>query len=259
MKAFLAITRVTLRQLLGGKRLLLFGLLALLPPVVMLLASRDLAEVGEFGLLTPASSPVVDAFHDAPIAIVFLIVLPVVSLILGASTLGDERRDRTLSFLMLRPLRRSVITGAKLFAAWLGTTSIVSVSAALAAAVVGLRIGDWSYVGPVALAAAVSALAYTAVFMVLGYFTSRAVLLGLVYVFIWENGITFAAVSLANVSLFRIGLSAYGGLVPESLSELDEVLGSVAPGAGGAIAKALVIAVLAVFGSASLLRRRDLL
>ena len=248
MKAFLAITRVTLRQLLGGKRLLAFGLLALVPAVVMFLASRDLTETA-----------VVERFHEAPVAIVFLIVLPVVALILGASALGDERRDGTLSFLILRPLPRSSIAAAKLFAAWAGTTAIVGTSAALAAAVVGIRIGDWSYIAPAAFAAAVSALAYSAVFLLLGYFTSRAVLLGLVYVFIWENGVTFAAASLANVSLFRIGLSAYAGLVPESLVQLDEVLGSVAPGAGGAVAKVLVVAVLAVLAAGSLLRRRDLL
>ncbi len=248
MRAFLAITRVTLRQLLGGKRLIAFGLLALLPAVVTWLASRDLTETA-----------VIERFHEAPIAIVFLIVLPVVSLILGASALGDERRDATLSFLTLRPLPRTVIAGAKLFAAWVGTTAIVGVSAALAAVVVGVRSGDWSFVFPVVFAAAVSALAYCSVFLLLGYFTSRAVLLGLVYVFIWENGVTFAAAALANVSLFRIGLSAYAGLIPESLVQLDEVLGSVAPGAGGAAAKVLVIAVLAVLAAGSLLRRRDLL
>lgn len=251
MTAFLAIVRVTLRQLLGGKRLIGFGLLALLPSVVMFFSTR-----------TASDRAVIDRFHDAPIGIVFLIVLPVVSLIIGSSALGDERRDATLSFLILRPLPRSVIAAAKLFAAWVSTTALVGVSAALAAAVVGIRAGDWSFVFPVAFAAAVAALAYCAVFLLLGYFTSRAVLLGLVYVFIWENGITFASAALANVSLFRIGLSAYAGLLSQSqrhLGDLGEVLGSVAPGAGGAAAKAIVIAIVAIGAAASVLRRRDLL
>ena len=248
MTAFFAVVRVTLRQLLGGKRLIAFGLLSLLPSVVMWLSTR-----------TASGRGVVDRFHDAPLVIVFLIVLPVVSLILGASALGDERRDGTLSFLILRPVPRSLIAGAKLVAAWLATTAIVGTAAGLAATVVGIRIGDWSLVAPAVFSAAISALAYCSVFLLLGYFTSRAVLLGLVYVFIWENGITFAAASLANVSLFRIGLSAYAGLVPRSLTQLHEALGSVTPGAGGAAAKAVIIAIVAMAAAGTLLRRRDLL
>ena len=248
MTAFLAVTRVAFRQLLGGKRLIAFGLLSLLPATVMWLSTRTASDLA-----------VVNRFHDAPLVIVFLIVLPVVSLILGASALGDERRDGTLSFLFLRPVPRWLIAAAKLAAAWIATTAIVGTAAGMAAAVVGIRAGDWSLVVPAVFAAAVSALAYCSVFLLLGYFTSRAVLLGLVYVFIWENGITFAAASLANVSLFRIGLSAYAGLVPRSLTQLADALGSVTPGAGGAAAKAVVIAVVTVAAAGWLLRRRDLL
>jgi ABC-2 type transport system permease protein len=247
MRGFFAITRVALRQLLGGKRLALFGVLALMPPVVMWFSSANLPE-----------NDVSDAFNEAPIAIVFLIVLPVVALVLGAGSLGDERRDGTLSFLLLRPLPRTVVSGAKLFSAWLATTGIVGTSAGLGAAVVGVRAGDWAFVGPVLLGVAVAALAYCAAFMLLGYFSARAVLIGLVYVFIWENGISAASPSLANVSLWRIGVSAYVGLAPGPISDIDEILGSVAPGAGGAIAKTLVIAALVIAATGALLRRRDL-
>jgi ABC-2 type transport system permease protein len=249
MRAFIAITRLTLRQLLGGKRLIGLGLLALVPTAVTWLVTANLSD-----------RAVAERFHDAPLAIVFLIVVPVVSLILGAAPLGDERRDGTLSFLILRPLPRSLIVGAKLLAAWLATTLIVGGSGALAASVVGVRIGDWSFVGPTVIAIGIAVLAYCAVFLLLGYFTARAVLIGLVYVFIWENGISLAAASLANVSLMRIGLSAYVGMVPEAPSYgLDEeVLGVVAPGVGGALAKALIVAAVVVLFTARQLRRRDL-
>lgn len=249
MRAFSAVTKLTLRQLLGGKRLLGLGLLALVPTVIMWLASANLT-----------GSAVVNRFHDAPFAVIFLIVVPVVSLILGSAPLGDDRRDGTLSFLMLRPLPRSLIVAAKLFAAWLASTLVVGTAGALAASVVGLRVGDWSFVAPTIAAIAVACLGYVSVFLLLGYFTSRAVLIGLVYVFIWENGISLAAASLANVSLLRIGLSAYVGLVPEAENYgLDrEILGAVAPGAGGAAAKALVVALIVVLFTARMLRRRDL-
>jgi ABC-2 type transport system permease protein len=221
MRGFFAITRVTLRQLLGGKRLALFGVLALMPPVVMWFSSANLPE-----------NDVSDAFNEAPIAIVFLIVLPVVALVLGAGSLGDERRDGTLSFLLLRPLPRTVVSGAKLFSAWLATTGIVGTSAGLGAAVVGVRAGDWAFVGPVLLGVAVAALAYCAAFMLLGYFSARAVLIGLVYVFIWETG------SRPSPSCQRIAVahrvSAYVGLAPGPIATSTKS-SSVAPGARRAI------------------------
>lgn len=248
MRASLAITRVTLRHLLGGRRLLGFGALAVIPAAVTWLSTARVTDAA-----------VVGRFHEVTISLVFLIVMPVVALVLGSGSLGDERRDGTLSFLVLRPLPRWTIAAAKLVAAWLATTLIAGSAAAAAAVAAGLRSGEWSLLAPVVLAVTVSSLAYAAVFLVIGYLTSRAVLIGLVYVFIWENGITFAAASLANVSLFRIGLSAYVALVPESAGVLDEMLGAVAPGALGAAAKATVVAVMAVIGVAAILRRRDLL
>jgi hypothetical protein len=113
---------------------------------------------------------------------------------------------------------------------------------------------------PTLVGIAVSAACYTAVFLVLGHITSRAVLVGLVYLFVWESGISFAAPALANVSLFRIGITAYVGLIPEGtpgVTPLDEVLGLLAPGVGGALAKAVVISVVCIFLGSLLVKRMD--
>lgn len=248
MTGLLAIARVTLRQLLGGKRMIVFALLALLPAVVMWFSTGGLT-----------ARAVAERFHEAAVGTLFLAVVPIVALVFGASTLGDERRDHTLSFLLLRPRPRWTVAAAKLAAAWLATAVLVVPSAALAAGVVAVRSGDTGLIGPAMLAVALSALAYTAVFLVIGFLTGRAVLLGLVYVFVWENGITFGAPALANISLFRIGLSAHAGLVPDSAPILADALGSVTPGAGGAIAKAFVIAAACIAITGAMLRRRDLL
>lgn len=247
MRAWTAVLRATIRQLLGGKRTVFLGLLALIPAVVTFLATTNTSPSGAFR-----------TFHDAPVAILFLIVLPIASLVLGSAALGDERRDGTLSFLVLRPMRRSAITSAKLAAAWIAAVAVSGFAAAAAAVVVAGRVDDWAMLIPLLVGAALSCAAYTSVFLVLGHLTSRAVLAGLVYLFLWESGISFAAESLANVSLFRIGLSAYAGMVDGAPIILDDVLGSLSPGPGGAALKAAVIAVLAVGGAASLLARRDL-
>ena len=247
MTGFLAIVRVTLRQLLGGKRLVILGLLGTIPAVVVWLATAN-----------RLSSKVLETYNESAIPTLFLIVVPITSIVLGSASLGDERRDGTLSFLVVRPIPRSAITAAKLAAAALAAVIVSALSGTLASVAVSIRASDWSTLVPTVVGLAISAGCYTAVFLVLGHLTSRAVLMGLVYLFIWETGISFAAPSLANVSLFRIGLTAYVGMLPESQSVLAEPLGSLAPGAGGAVAKLLVLAVLSVTAAAALLRRRDI-
>jgi len=109
---------------------------------------------------------------------------------------------------------------------------------------------------------AISTLAYAAAALALGYLTGRAVLIGLAYLVILENGLALAIDGMATVSLMRIGLTAYWALLPDrtaavAFSEINQLMASLAPGALGAAAKALVIAGLVVAGTAWLLRHRD--
>jgi ABC-2 type transport system permease protein len=248
MRAFLALVGNTLRQQLGGRRLILLLLLGLLP-------------AGVLGILLADEHTVIgarQAFHEAPLAILFFIVLPVASLVFGAGALGDERRDGTLSFILLRPLPRTLIAAAKLLGAWLAAFAVVGTGALAMSVLLGVRSANWETLAPLLLAVALSSLAYVSVFLALGYFTARAVLLGLVYVFVWESGMTSSIPSLASVSLMRIGLSAYRALVPLGRMQLDDMLAVVRPGVGGALAKAAVMAVAGVATVALLLRHRDI-
>jgi ABC-2 type transport system permease protein len=242
----LAIVRVTARHLLGGRRMLGLGVLGLVPAIIMWFTSQS---------ATIASA--LQRYHEAPLTVVMAIVLPVVTIVLAAGALGDERRGHTLSFLLVRPVSRRLIVTAKLIGAWLCSLLVVGASAAITTAILGLRTGEWSALVPTLVAVAVATAAYTAVFLVAGHITSRAVLVGLVFVFVWESGIAFALAQFANASLYRIGLTAYVGLIPEARGDLTVPLGSLAPGAGGAIAKALVLAALSVMASTWLLRRGD--
>lgn len=248
MKAFAALVANTLRQQLGGRRIILLLLLGLLPAGVLgILLADERTAIGAR-----------QAFHEAPLVILFFVVLPVASLVFGAGALGDERRDGTLSFILLRPLPRTLLAAAKLLGAWLAAFAVVGTGALAMSVVLGIRFANWGTLGPLVLAVALSSLAYVSVFLALGYFTARAVLIGLVYVFIWESGMTSAIPSLASVSLMRIGLSAYTAMVPLGKVYIDDVLGVVQPGVGGAVAKAAAAAVVAVAAVALLLRHRDI-
>jgi ABC-2 type transport system permease protein len=246
MRALLAIVRVSLRQALGGKRLVALGLVGIVPTIVMVVTANR---------LTPDA--MIARFYDGPFGILFYLVMPITSMVIGAGAMGDERRDGTLSFLLLRPIPRWEIIGAKLVAAWSAVVLVAGGSAVLAAVALGVRSGYWTPVLPILIGISISGLGYTAVFLILGHITSRAVLIGLVYNFIWESGITGAAPALANVSLLRIGMTAYAAMVPASQAAISDMVVGLAPGPFGAVAKSVVIAVLAVLALGWILRTRD--
>jgi len=247
MRGVIAIVRTTLRQLLGGRRLLVLALLGTVPAIVTWLSTQN-----------RSADSVFEVYHEGAMITMFLIVMPIVSIVLGSAALGDERRDGTLSFLVVRPLPRSAITFAKFAAAWIASAAVAMLSGALASTAASLRLSDWSTMAPTLMALALSAGCYAAVFMVLGFLTSRAVLVGLIYLFVWESGIAFAASSLANVSLFRIGLTAYAAMLPEATPLLSDPLAALEPGTGGAIAKLAGLAAICAMTTTFLMRRRDI-
>ncbi|MBU1492423.1 MAG: ABC transporter permease [Actinobacteria bacterium] len=247
MRAFFAMTRVSIGQLLGRRWVILVGLVGLLPSIVMLAMSR-----------TQGAGRLAASFQEGPLMTLFTIVLPLTSALLGSVALGEERREGTLPFLVLRPRRREIVVAAKLLAAWLSAWLIAGASGVLAAIVLGLSAGIWQMVLPVIVATGVSTLAYAAVFLLLGYATRWAVLIGAGFLFFWELGIASAADSLANVSLFRIGLTAFAAMVHGSPGVIRDVLASLTPGVWGAIAKVLVLSGCSVGALSYVMRHRDL-
>ena len=111
------------------------------------------------------------------------VVLPVISLIVGTGVLGSEVDDGTIVHILTKPLPRRDIILAKLGVA-------IVVSAVTAA--VPLFIAGWMADSPrlglaLAAGASVGACAYSAFFLLLSLLTRRPVLLGLVYILIWEG------------------------------------------------------------------------
>lgn len=111
------------------------------------------------------------------------VVLPVVALIVGTGVLGAEIDDGTVVHILTKPLPRWQIVLPKLAVATVVSAATVAVPIFVAGVLAdSVRLG-------LALAAASSlgALAYSALFLALSLLTRRPVLLGLVYVLIWEG------------------------------------------------------------------------
>ncbi|WP_446216835.1 ABC transporter permease [Micromonospora sp. IBHARD004] len=164
------ISWITARGLFGRRR---FLMLLPLPLVLVALAvlCRSLGvDPGQWG------PPVL-------VGLGLAVVLPVVALIVGTGVLGAEIDDGTVVHILTKPLPRWQIVLPKLAVA-------VGVSAATVAVplyVAGVLADSVRLGLALAAASALGALAYSALFLALSLVTRRPVLLGLVYVLIWEG------------------------------------------------------------------------
>ena len=212
------IAALTLRQLLGRGRTILLGLVALLPILLALvyrLGSED----------TDQQRWVARILLDG---LIVTILLPLLALVYGTAALGAEIEDGTAVYLLAKPVSRAKIVIGKLLAAWALTAGTVLVSALLAAAI-GLQgaPGNGLLVG-FAIALVAGSLVYSALFLMLSVFTSRALIAGLVYVFIWEgliNGL-FAGTRLLSVRHYTLAVADIFVDLPSNV--FDAKLGSVA-------------------------------
>jgi ABC-2 type transport system permease protein len=111
------------------------------------------------------------------------VVLPVIALIVGTGVLGSEVDDGTIVHILTKPLPRSGIILAKLGVA-IGVTAVTTAIPLFVAGVLAdsVRLGLALVVGAV-----VGSAAYSAFFLLLSLVTRRPVLLGLVYILVWEG------------------------------------------------------------------------
>lgn len=248
MSAFASIIRVTIHQLTGRKRVLGFCLLSLVPAGLLLAASRA-REVE--GIDTDLGALIVAPF--------FSLVLPLTALILAGSALSDERRDKTLSFLVLRPIGRLQIALAKTGAAilvtvgfaLLGTTGLCLMYVAVG--------GEIDLLPSIAVGAALVSVLYSAAFVLLGNLTTRPTLIGLIYILFVENVLAAELPRLAPISPWRVGLAGTIDLMPDSFPAraILGAIGELAPSLPSALGATAVTVVVAVGLCTVLLRRTD--
>ncbi len=249
MTAALRVARMTTVQVLGLRRFLGLAALAVLPGLIVYLSTSRSAAASRL-----------ETFTGVTVGFFFSVVVPIVALILSTSALGDERRDQTLSFIVLRPIPRAWIAAAKILAAIAAACAVSGIGAVALGTAMGLRHGDWGYILPLVVGAWIATAVYASLFTPLGYLTERATLTGLAFVFIWESAVAGAIGALASLSPWRIGFSAFVALSPSQVLPFvpDFALGNVEPGAGGALVKAAVVFAIGTWFTTWILNSRDL-
>jgi ABC-2 type transport system permease protein len=232
-----AIFSLTLRQLAGSRRLWLVLVLVSLPVIAGALfrAADSTATSAEFA-------------DDITATLVASAILPLVMLVLATSAFGNELADRTLGYLVLKPLPRWQIVAPKLLA-----TLVVGglpVAASGFAAVAVIEGGDAGGAFATGVGLLVGAAAYTAVFVWAGLASRHAIIFGLIYVFVWEASLAAYLDGIRFLSIRGYTLALISGLDDARLRTIDLSLGAGA----GAVGAAIVLVAFSALGVRKLAR-----
>jgi ABC-2 type transport system permease protein len=221
---FSTIVAVTVRGLLGRRRLFLMLMLASIPVLL--------------GALVQVRGGRADVERVLAILVVQT-VMPIVALILGTASLGPEIEDGTVVYLLTKPIRRWLVALAKIVVA-VGVTALLVVPVTIVTGLLvgGVRADALATTMAFAVACLAGGAAYAAVFVALSTMTGRALVIGLVYVLIWEGALGELLEGTRFLSIRQATLGIVAGLGGDVDSEAPLQIGVAA-----------VVLTIAVIGS----------
>ncbi|HUP72564.1 MAG TPA: hypothetical protein VM282_05910 [Acidimicrobiales bacterium] len=235
MKAFGALFDVMLRLQFNRTRVLALGALG----IIGIGVGAILGHVAE-GVTISDRVNFVNGFGLA-------VVLPVATLVFASASFGDLVEDQTLVYLWLRDIPRWQLAAS----AMLSTLTIVIplVALPLVATSIAAELDGDAVLASV-IATIIGALAYTGAFTALGLRAKRALVWGLLYIFIWEQ-----FVARAGHGVRRFALSAYTRSVLSKVSDIPIANADIS--SAYAVAIPIVVGVVALVYVSRRLERHD--
>jgi ABC-2 type transport system permease protein len=217
--SLVALYRLLLRTQITIPRLLGIGALGAISVLIGLFARLD----------DNSSQAAADAVSGYGLGV----LVPLATLWLGTSAIGDLVEDKLLAYLWLKPVPRWQLPAAAILA----TVSVVVPLTALPLTASTLVAGAADVAWAAFLAASLAALAYAGLFVAAGVWFRRAVWLGLVFVLIWENFVAYTAEGAARYTVIGWASSVLG-LAPD----IDVQLDAGSPAAAFVVLPAIAIA-----------------
>lgn len=177
--------------------------------------------------------------------------LPIMVLLLTTVNFGDEVEDRTLIYLVAKPISRWSIVLPK-FAASVGIATGLGLFGNVVAMML-LTEGDLGYVAATSAGVVVATLCYGAVFTWAGLAFKHALPVGLVYVVIWEIVLSSAFAGARFLSVRHFAYAVTRAIDDTLFSDL-----SIDVSAGGALGGTAVVIVVFALLTERHLRRMDI-
>jgi ABC-2 type transport system permease protein len=231
------------------------GRISALGPLVRLAAVGLVGRRRSIGVVVLAAAPVLvaaiiairgglgDAAYlasDIFSTITLGLVIPLAGLVLGTGVLGTAIEDGTIVYLLVKPVpRRTVVFAAMLVAT--AATALLAVAATLISGFLLVGFTAPGFLAGTALAALLASLLYVVVFVALSLFTSRALLVGLGYVLLWEGLVTTILAGTRILSIREYASS--------TMSALAGTAGSDGAQASVALPEALALSLAVVVGA----------
>lgn len=233
---------IALRGLLGAKRTWAMGAL-----------SAVAGSLGVVLLLRVEESDRLDRYAELAESLTIPTIVAFVALVLGATAVGDERDERTILYLAATPIARVRLVISWVAAAWV-MAMILLLPAVIGTAVLGLA-GDMGARGfaMLVVAVALAALAYTTLAALLALLVRRAIIIGMLYIVLWEGTVATFAESADQVSLGAYGRRLVAAGVPDA-----EAFGVPTVGAWPALIVLIVVSGAAVWLGGRRLSRMEL-
>jgi ABC-type transport system involved in multi-copper enzyme maturation permease subunit len=212
----LTITLLTIRQFLRSKSLLVVAGICLLP---LLFALIPHVVTGGF---TPRE------LREMMAEIIYLpfvatTLLPLATLVLSTSSLGDEIDDKTLQYLALKPISRFRIAFEKWLAVMIVTIPVVWVGVMATWLIVswGERETLSDMVAPLLASSVVGVVGFGSIFLALSLFIPRALLFGVFYVFIWESTLSRFLPGIRSISISHYTRSLFVRMLDDRRVVID--------------------------------------
>ncbi len=261
LQASLRIMDLSIGQMLWSRRTI-FMALVVCGPVVIALVIRLITSLGVPTRINGAAMTG-PAIFGLMIWIFYLrFTVPVLGVFYGTALIADEVDDKTITYLFTRPIPRGAVLVGKYLAYLVATGFVVLPSVALVYLLIvpingSLGTSFLAFVKDLVLLA-VGLAVYGALFAFIGAWFKRPLLIGLIFVFGWEQ----AALAFPGY-LKRFTVAYYlQGLVPHAMPQ-DSVLSLVqaivrqTPSLGSAVLWLIVIWVVTLYLASRMVERRE--
>lgn len=210
------ITLLTIRQFLTSKSLLVVLGISLLPVIFAVIPQLVQTDYG----LRELRRMLADVIY---LPFVATTLMPLATLVLSTSALGDEIDDKTLHYLALKPVSRFRIAFEKWLAVFIVTVPVVWVGLVVTWLVIawGNTADMQDFIWPLLASSLVGIVGFGSLFLMLSLFIQRALLFGVFYVFIWESTLSRFLPGIRSISMSHYTRSMFVRLLDDRRIMID--------------------------------------